>query len=59
MAPIMVSILVPIMTPIMVPIMAPIMAPVMAPMAPQTLGRDHLGGRELHPGLSLPQILRG
>ena len=59
MAPIMVSILVPIMTPIMVPIMAPIMAPVMAPMAPQTLGRDHLGGRELHPGFGLPQILRG
>ena len=54
-APILVSIMVPIMTPIMVLIMAPIMAPI----APQTLGRDHLGGRELHPGLRLPQILRG
>ena len=55
----MVSIMVPIMTPIMVLFMAPIMAPIMAPMAPQTLGRDHLGGRELHPGFGLPQILRG
>ena len=59
MAPSVVSIMVPIMTPIMVLFMAPIMAPIMAPMAPQTLGRDHLGGRELHPGFGLPQILRG